>query len=330
MVPFAVKAVGGIDTMVAISEAAQPGIWHNMGVGKSLMAIVAYNLVWNSMTAGSPHLVQRAYTAKSLRSFMKSQVIGVTIVIMWCWVLYTGTQTGLIFFPGITSNESDKILMMVSQQTMPVLLAGVVIASIFSVGFSTVNTQISNLAFAWTRDIHESLLVKDKSKWTEARMLKVTKIAIAIITLIIALFTWTRPGFIYEITSWGIAFYGSTFVPMFIFGLYWKKCTTTGVVTGSVVSSITFIVLGILGLFKMSPVPPDAHPFIVSLPVSIVIMVLVSLMSKQSKDENEVANNMHIVMKQKNDEPTTASDYLVPICVIIACVIFGVIFSSIF
>ena len=330
MVPFALKAAGGIDNMVAISEAARPGIWQNSGVGKSLLAIVAYNLVWNSMTAGSPHLVQRAYTAKSLRAFMKAQVIGVAIVIMWCWALYTGTQTGLVFFPGITTNESDKILMMVSQHTMPVFLAGVVIASIFAVGFSTVNTQISNLAFAWTRDIHESFLVKDKSAWTEARMLKVTKVAIAVIALIIAFFTWVRPGFIYEITSWGIAFYGSTFVPMFIFGLYWKKCTTKGVMAGAVISSLTFITLGILGMFKMSPVPADAHPFIVSLPVSIIVMIIVSLMTKQSADESEVAGNMHKVMKQKNDEPTTASDYVVPLAVIAICVTFGVIWSSMF
>ncbi|MDL2226055.1 sodium:solute symporter family protein [Deltaproteobacteria bacterium OttesenSCG-928-M10] len=330
MVPYALHAVGGIDNMIAVSEAAQPGIWGNMGVGKSLVAIVAYNLVWNSMTAGSPHLVQRAYTAKSLRTFMKAQVIGVTIVIMWCWALYTGTQTGLIFFPGIVSNESDKILMMVSQHTMPVFLAGVVIASIFAVGFSTVNAQISNLAFAWTRDIHESFLVKDKSTWTEARMLKVTKVAIAIISLIVAFFTWTRPGFIYEITAWGIAFYGSTFVPMFIFGLYWKRCTTQGVMAGAIISSLTFITLGILGMFKMSPVPADAHPFIVSLPVSVIIMVVVSLLTKQSPAEEEVAGNMHKVLKMKNDEPTTTSDYMAPIIVIIICVVFGVIWSSIF
>jgi Na+/proline symporter len=274
--------------------------------------------------------VQRAYTAKSLRSFMKSQVIGVPIVIIWCWVLYTGTQTGLVFFPGITSNESDKILMMVSQHTMPVLLAGIVIASIFAVGFSTVNTQISNLAFAWTRDIHECFLVKDMSKWTEARMLKVTKFAIAIITLIIAFFTWTRPGFIYEITSWGIAFYGSTFVPMFIFGIYWKKCTTKGVITGSIVSSVTFIVLGIMGIMKVSPVPADAHPFIVSLPVSIVVMVITSLLTKQSPAEQEVAGNMHKVLLQRNTEPTTPSDYIVPIAVIVICLITGGILSSIY
>lgn len=329
MVPYALHAVGGIDNMITVTEAAQPGMWSNMGVGKSLMAIVAYNLVWNSMTIGSPHLIQRAYTAKSLRTFMKAQVVGVAIVIMWCWALYTGTQTGLVFFPGITSNESDKILMMVSQHTMPVFLAGVVIAAIFAVGFSTVNAQISNLAFAWTRDIHEVFFVKDKSTWSEARMLRVTKFAIAGISLIVAFFTWTRPGFIYEITSWGIAFYGSTFVPMFLFGLYWKKCTTTGVMAGAVISSLTFIALGILGLFKMSPVPADAHPFIVSLPVSLVIMVVVSLCTRQSEAEREVAGNLYKALKQKNDEPTTASDYLVPICVIIACVAFGLIYSSV-
>jgi len=330
MVPFALKAVGGIDTMVSISEAAQPGIWSNAGVGKSLLAIVAYNLVWNSMTAGSPHLVQRAYTAKNTRSFMKAQVIGVAIVIMWCWALYTGTQTGLVFFPGLTGTQSDSILMMVSQHTMPVLLAGIVVASIFAVGFSTVNTQISNLAFAWTRDIHQNLLIKDQSTWNDQRMLKITKIAVAVITIIIAFFTWTRPGFIYEITSWGIAFYGSAFVPMFLFGLYWKKCTTKGILTGIILSSLVFITLGLMNIFGVSPVPADAHPFIVSLPVSIITIIIVSLLTKQSEAEKEVANNMKKVLKIRNDEPVHTSDIAVPICVIAGCLVFGGIWTMLF
>lgn len=325
--PFAINAVGGLEALVTQSEQIKPGIWSNMGYGNTLIAIISFNLVWNFMSSGSPHLVQRAFTAKNERIFLKSQVLGITIVVIWTWFLYTASQTGLIFFPNLEGTESDNILMMVSSHVLPTLLAGLMIASIFATGFSTANTQISNLAFSWVRDVYQTLINPQAS---EEKMMKYTKWAVLVMTLIVAFFTWLRPGFIYEITAWGIAFYGAAYVPMFIAGLYWRRATTQGIITGISLSSIVFIILGLLKLFGIYDLPGGMHAFFVSMPVSILTIIIVSLLTKQSEHEKIVANNIFNVLKERTAEPVTASDFVVPVSVLAVCVIFGGVWASLF
>lgn len=327
LVPFALKAVGGIDNMVAISSQARPGIWSNLGYKNTVLGLISYNLVWNFMTAGSPHLVQRAYTARDEKTFLKSQVVGVLVVILWTWFLYTGTNTGLVLFPDLKGTASDNILPMVAIKTMPAILAGIVLAGIFAVGFSTINTQISVLAFSLSRDVYQTLI---NPKVQEARMLKLTKWFIALLTLIIAFFGWIRPGFIYEVTSWGIAFYGAAFVPMFVFGLFWKRANTAGMLAGMVLSSLTYIVFGLLKLTGVYVLPGGVHPFLISLPVSILSIVLVSLFVGQSEKEKFVAQRVSEILSKRSDEVVTVKDYVVPVAVLILAIVFGIVLNSMY
>ena len=314
LLPFAFKAVGGLDNLIAVSSEARPGIWGATGYKNAIFTIISYNLIWNFMTSGSPHLVQRAYVAKDEKIFLKSQVIGVFLVIVWTWFLYSSTQSGLLLFPDLAGKASDNLLPLVAIKVMPSLLAGLVLASIFAVGFSTINTQISNLAFSASRDIYQKLI---NPKVSEKDFLSFTKLMIVVLSLFVAFFAWVRPGFIYEITSWGIAFYGACFVPMFVFGFFWKRATATGVLIGISVSSLTFILLGLLKLTNTFTLPYGIHPFLVTLPLTIIIIVVASLMTQQSEREKEVATAIRDIVARKTDKPAQPKDYIVPIVILV-------------
>lgn len=318
VVMYALPAVGGIDHLVMVSEAAKPGMWGETGVGNTILYLISFNLIWNMMTAGSPHLVQRAYVAKDEKIFLKSQVIGVFIVITWTWFLYSGTQAGLILFPNLTGQESDNILPLVAMKVMPTFLAGIVLASIFAVGFSTLNTQVSNLAFSAARDIYQMTFNKNVS---EEGLMKVTKVMIVVMAIVVAFFAWLRPGFIWEVTAWGIAFYGAAFVPMFVLGFFWKRATAKGVLTGISVSSALFIVLGLLKLMKVFELPYGIHPFIITLPVSVILIVVVSLLTEQSQFEAKVAGRISEIVSRKTERPAQGKDYIIPIVTIILSLI---------
>lgn len=324
---YALPAVGGIDHLVAVTEAAKPGIWGEMGIGTTFLFIISFNLIWNMMTAGSPHLVQRAYVAKDEKIFLKSQVMGVFIVITWTWFLYSGTQAGLILFPNLTGTESDNILPLVAMKVMPTFLAGVVLAAIFAVGFSTLNTQVSNLAFSAARDIYQMTFNKNVS---EEGLMKVTKIMIVILSIVVALFAFIRPGFIWEVTAWGIAFYGAAYVPMFVLGFFWKRCTSQGVLTGISVSSILFIILGVLKLTKIYELPYGIHPFLVTLPVSVILIVVVSLLTEQSQFESKIAGRIREIVTRKTEKPAQGSDYIIPVVVIILSLVVMITLIRIF
>lgn len=314
LVPFALHAVGGVDNMVAISSKAKPGIWSEKGYQNTFFLILSFNLIWNFMTSGSPHLVQRAYVANSDKTFLKAQIIGVFIVITWTWFLYTGTQTGLVLFPNLPAKETDNILPLVAMKTMPAFLAGTILAAIFAVGFSTINTQISNMAFCAGRDIYQTLVKPDIS---EQSLLNFTKAMIVVLTIVVALLAWTKPWFIAELTTWGIAFYGACFVPMFICGFFWKRATSQGVLTGITTGSVVFIILGILRYTGVYKLPYQMHPFLITLPLTVIVIVIASLLTKQSEHERKIAIRIREVVARKTNEAAKASDYAAPIVVII-------------
>lgn len=314
LIPFAMYAVGGIDNLVAITSKAKPGMWGETGYQNTIFLILSFNLIWNFMTAGSPHLVQRAYVAKSEKVFLKAQIIGVFIVITWAWFLYISTQTGLALFPDLPAKEADNIMPLVALKVMPTFLAGVVLASIFAVGFSTINTQISNMAFCAARDVYQTLVKPDIS---EKGLLNFTKWMIAVLSIVVALFAWMKPWFIAELTTWGIAFYGACFVPMFICGFFWKRATAQGVLTGISAGSIVFVILGVLKYTGAYNLPYGIHPFLITLPLTVILIVIVSLMTEQSEQERKVALKIREVVARKSDEPTTGSDYIVPVVILI-------------
>ncbi len=322
LIPFALKSVGGIHQLVATTEAMSPGLWSNVGYQSSLFALISYNLVWNFMTAGSPHLVQRAYTAKSEKIFLKAQVLGLLIVTVWCWLQWTSAMAGHVLLPELVATNGDNVLPLLALNVLPRILAGVVLAAIFAVGISTVNTQISNIAFGAARDIYQEL---GRKNLTEAQLMRITKIMVVAAILVVAIFSWTRPGFIAELTTWGVAFYGACFLPMFIFGFFWRRTTTAGVLTGISVGSALYIIFGLLKLTGIYNLPYGTNPFLVTLPITVLLIIVVSLLTKQSDKEKWVATKVREVIKRKSEEPAVAKDYVLPIIVIIASVIFAVV-----
>jgi Na+/proline symporter len=197
---------------------------------------------------------------------------------------------------------------------MPAFLAGVILAGIFAVGFSTINTQISNMAFCAGRDIYQVLFKPDIS---EKSLLKFTKWMVAVLAIVVALFAWSRPWFIAELTTWGIAFYGACFVPMFVCGFYWKRANAKGILTGISAGSIVFIILGVLKYTGAYNLPYQMHPFLITLPLTVIVIVIVSLMTEQSEQERKIALRIREVVARKTDEPATGADYAAPVVVII-------------
>jgi len=197
---------------------------------------------------------------------------------------------------------------------MPTFLAGVVLASIFAVGFSTINTQVSNLAFCAARDVYQVLIKPDVS---EKNLLAVTKWMIAVMSIVVAFFAWMKPWFIAELTTWGIAFYGACFVPMFICGFFWKRATSQGVLTGITTGSIVFIILGVLKYTGTYNLPYGIHPFLITLPLTVIVIVAVSLMTVQSEHERKIAVRIREIVARKSDEPTTSGDYVAPVTILI-------------
>ncbi|MEA4846957.1 MAG: sodium:solute symporter family protein [Clostridiaceae bacterium] len=324
LIPFVLTKVGGIHNLIQVTNAMRPGLWTNLGSGSSLFTLISLNIIWNFMTAGSPHLVQRSFTAKNEKVFLNSQILGLLIVGIWCWLQWTSATAGNILLPEISVANGDNVLPLLALATLPRILAGLVLAAIFAVGISTINTQVSNIAFSLERDIYECLGGK---KLSEEKSLRLTKIMVVACCIAIAVFAVTYPSFISEMTSWGVAFYGACFLPMFIFGLFWQHTTTQGVLAGISAGSLLYIIFGLLKLFGIFALPNSMNPFLITMPIGVLLIVIVSLLTKQSPEEAFVAAKVREIVKRKPElaERATAKDYAVPIAVIVVAITFAIV-----
>jgi len=151
---------------------------------------------------------------------------------------------------------------------------------------------------------------------SEKSLLKFTKWMVAVLTIVVCLFAWSRPWFIAELTTWGIAFTG-LFRPMFVCGFYWKRANAKGILTGISTGSIAFIILGVLKYTGAYDLPYQMHPFLITLPLTVIVIVIASLMTKQSEHERKIALQIREVVARKTDEPATGADYAAPVVVII-------------
>ena len=113
----------------------------------------------------------------------------------------------------------------------------------------------------------------------------VSRIAMAVITIIAMIIAWDSNSTIFGITSFAWAGFGATFGPLMLFSLFWKRTTQIGAIAGMLSGGIMvffweLVINPLGGIWSIYSLLPA---FIFS---SIVIFV-VSLLTKKPSAEIE-------------------------------------------
>lgn len=218
-----------------------------------------------------PHIFVRSYMARDEKVF---KTMGVAfpileLVAFGCFLLQ-GIYAGRVAYPNLEGAESDIVIPMMALNYAPAILAILLVIGVFAFGLSTADSQ---LVVASTIIDHD--MIGDRAKKDGVSGVKVTQISIGILMILVLIVVKFRPAFL---VTYAYGFSGPGFaqlMPAMIGGLYWKRATKAGAISGTLAGALTVL----FTLFVYNPLP-SIQPILWGLGINTLLYIVVSLFTK--------------------------------------------------
>jgi SSS family solute:Na+ symporter len=262
---LAVGKAGGMSAMIgALPEAFQQ--IGSMGWGTIIGVIVAPTILM-------PFAMQAVYiyaaACKSVTAAWQSSFLsGVLYIFPALCSVFVGLAA-FVLFPGLASAQDSMPRMIV--EYLPHGAIGLLLASILSATMSTSSTCLICSTNCFITDVLKALSNKVR---TGEELLKITRIGLAVIGLMTLSITMFYSDIIRIITLGYALACGGLLAPA-LATMFWKRATTPGCIAAMVVGGGSYL---IIQLTRIVPWPP----LYFSLPVSLVLLIVVSLATKPS------------------------------------------------
>ena len=256
------------------------------------MSIIS-TLAWGVGYFGMPHILLRFMAIEDPKKMKISRRVASV------WVVIAMSVAIVIGIVGLGMSKVEPTLVLKDSETIIVaiadllseygvifaLLAGVILAGILASTMSTADSQLLAAASAISNDIMVGafkLKVSEKAKMVAARA---TVIIIAVLGIF---FAWDPESSVFRIVSFAWAGFGSSFGPVMLFALFWKRTNKWGAMAGMISGGITVIAWhyaqgGLFDLYELLPA------FLVSCIFIVVVSLVTGKPSKEIEEEFESA-----------------------------------------
>lgn len=252
-------------------------------------------------TIGLPHILLRFYTNPSAKAARKSALMAIGIAsVFFLFAVYLGTVGRSIFISGEASDQvmSDMVTggnNMVIPSTAQALggewLLGLVIAGAFAAVFSNLSGLFIASSGALAHDLYGTFIKKDM---TEKQRVMAGKVAILVLAVVYgALGLLVKDASIGHLVALAFTVAASTFAPIFILGIWWRRMTEKGAIAGLLVG----LFVSMWMIFLPGTVPDFLTfkiPGIVTVPAGFLAVIIVSLIDRRvPADVNDFMKKVH-------------------------------------
>lgn len=246
-------------------------------------------------TSALPHILIRYYTVANERAARKSTIVAIAAIgFFYILTMYMGLGAAI---NGVLDVESSNMSGPLLAKYFGVGLFSIISAIAFATVLGTVSGLIVASSGAIAHDFMDKFLNMKMDDRKKVKAGKLSAFAVGIFAIALGiLFKGMNVSFLV-----GLAFAvaASANLPAIMFLLFWEKTTAKGIawsiVTG-ILSSVLIIILSPTmweryGLDKAAaPIPLD-NPGIISIPLAVIVLVVVSLLTQ--KDNASKVENYH-------------------------------------
>lgn len=206
MMAVAASHIGGVDKIYSSLQAVEPD-YMSWFPDSSWIGIVLFILGWvfaGFGVAGQPHIVIRYMTLDRAENINRFRIYYYS----WFTLFYSATiVVGLlarVLLPDAGEFDAELALPMLSQQLLPDVLVGLMLAGLFAATMSTADSLVLSCSAAITRD----LLPEHKGGYM------VTKFATAVVVLLALLIAISGNQSVFQLVliAWGLL--AAAFVPL--------------------------------------------------------------------------------------------------------------------
>ncbi|SEA23147.1 solute:Na+ symporter, SSS family [Thalassobacillus cyri] len=219
---------------------------------------------------GDQNMYQRLASSSGDKSSKKAQIgwlIGMILISPSISFIAFASRS---MFPDI----DPGMALMATTVVMPTAVGGILLAAATAFIVTTGNSYLLSAATNVTYDIVGKYIKKDAS---DRELLKMTKLFIVILGVFAYILISFFPT-VLEVQMYAYTVYGAGFTPALLAVFFWKRVNVAGGVSSMVAGVLTTLIWEI----------PLAKPFelnsvIVALPVAVVVLIVVTLITPNSK-----------------------------------------------
>jgi len=220
---------------------------------------------------------QRITAAKSTKVATWSISVG---FILSTIISFLAVLIGIIALQVLPSNtDPDVVYTQFMVDIFPAPLGGLFMVSLLAALLTGATSFLLSGAINIAKDIYQGWIAPDAK---DSQILKASRISVflmAVIGLMIALYITDIIG----IYQFALSFTAVTLVAPVLAAMFWKRATKTGVIVSMIGSMVVTFIWRLVGQ------PLGVHEILPGLIVSFLLLIIVSLLTKHSKNEEIVS-----------------------------------------
>jgi len=203
------------------------------------------NLAWGLGYFGMPHILTRFMAVSSEKELDKSKVIAIVWVaislFMACFIGWFGRA---YMMPEVLEGGRQEnifilmILKLFTEHFHLALVGGVFLCGILAAIMSTADSQLLCTASSLSEDIYRGIINPKAPEKTALALSRYSVLGVAIVAYLIA---WDPNSSIMGLVSNAWSGFGSTFGPVVLLSLFWKRANRSGAIAGMLGGGLTVI-----------------------------------------------------------------------------------------
>jgi len=207
--------------------------------GWAAAALIISGLSWALGYMGQPHLLTRFMAIRNAGQIKISRRIAIAWIIpAFSGALVIGLVGASLYGQGMFE-DIEKVMPYMANELLPAWLAGILVSGAIAAMMSTADSQLLVISSSIIEDFFHRTLGRDPG---DTSLLKASRIITIVVGLIGFLIALTSDKLIFSMVSYAWAGLGSSFGPVILLLLTWKKVTYQGVIAGLVTGFVTTVV----------------------------------------------------------------------------------------
>lgn len=191
---------------------------------------------------------------------------------------------GLVYFTEHNTPLSDPetVFLRLGDILFHPFITGIILSAVLAAIMSTISSQLLVCSSSITKDFYLAFFNKEAS---EKQQMVIGKLAVLVIAAFATVLAYLPNKTILDIVGQAWAGFGSSFGPVLLLSLYWKRMTKWGALSGMIVGGITVLLWIVLGLSSF------LYEMIPGFSLSLLSVIIVSLLTK--KPDSDVSNQFN-------------------------------------
>ncbi|MFB1050286.1 sodium:solute symporter [Paraliobacillus sp. JSM ZJ581] len=263
-VPIIISVAGGWDTIVA----NVPDSHMTTTGGLTTIQLMGYLLPSLFLLLSDQNMYQRLAASNGDKSAKRAALswLGVMLLISPAISIIAFASRSL--FPDI----DPGMALMTTTTVLPLGVGGILLAAAAAFIITTGNSYLLSAATNMTYDIYGKYINKHPSDKKQLVMTKVFIIVLGVLSYLLISFFPT----VLEVQMYSYTVYGAGITPAILAVFFWKRVTTIGGISSMIAGVVTTLVWELV-----LNTPFELNSSVVSVPVAIIILILVSLATQK-------------------------------------------------